>query len=141
MRSWFNSLKFVTCSSAAVLWKNQQLIDWKRKETTMKFSDHLATHITPEWRKQYICYEVSHLRCPEIICESLVTQKFNSQSCSDNRELVASPSMSHKSLKCSAHEHFLSHHLPCLICTLRQKKIKNKFNSLVCVSRDSHRFS
>jgi SPX domain protein involved in polyphosphate accumulation len=26
----------------------------------MKFSDHLATHITPEWRKQYIHYEVSH---------------------------------------------------------------------------------
>lgn len=26
----------------------------------MKFSDHLATHITPEWRKQYINYEVSH---------------------------------------------------------------------------------
>lgn len=25
----------------------------------MKFAEHLAAHITPEWRKQYINYEVS----------------------------------------------------------------------------------
>lgn len=25
----------------------------------MKFAEHLAAHITPEWRKQYIMYEVS----------------------------------------------------------------------------------
>lgn len=25
----------------------------------MKFAEHLAAHITPEWRKQYIQYEVS----------------------------------------------------------------------------------
>lgn len=25
----------------------------------MKFTEHLAAHITPEWRKQYINYEVS----------------------------------------------------------------------------------
>lgn len=24
----------------------------------MKFTEHLAAHITPEWRKQYINYEV-----------------------------------------------------------------------------------
>lgn len=24
----------------------------------MKFAEHLAAHITPEWRKQYINYEV-----------------------------------------------------------------------------------
>jgi len=26
---------------------------------TMKFAEHLSAHITPEWRKQYINYEVS----------------------------------------------------------------------------------
>lgn len=26
----------------------------------MKFAEHLAAHITPEWRKQYISYEVGH---------------------------------------------------------------------------------
>ena len=25
----------------------------------MKFSEHLAAHVTPEWHKQYITYEVS----------------------------------------------------------------------------------
>lgn len=25
----------------------------------MKFTEHLSAHITPEWRKQYINYEVS----------------------------------------------------------------------------------
>jgi len=25
----------------------------------MKFAEHLGAHITPEWRKQYIQYEVS----------------------------------------------------------------------------------
>lgn len=25
----------------------------------MKFAEHLSAHITPEWRKQYIQYEVS----------------------------------------------------------------------------------
>lgn len=25
----------------------------------MKFAEHLTAHITPEWRKQYINYEVS----------------------------------------------------------------------------------
>jgi len=24
----------------------------------MKFAEHLSAHITPEWRKQYISYEV-----------------------------------------------------------------------------------
>lgn len=27
----------------------------------MKFAEHLAAHITPEWRKQYISYEVGHV--------------------------------------------------------------------------------
>lgn len=26
----------------------------------MKFAEHLSAHITPEWRKQYINYEVSN---------------------------------------------------------------------------------
>jgi SPX domain protein involved in polyphosphate accumulation len=26
----------------------------------MKFAEHLTAHITPEWRKQYINYEVSY---------------------------------------------------------------------------------
>jgi len=25
----------------------------------MKFSEHLTAHVTPEWHKQYITYEVS----------------------------------------------------------------------------------
>ena len=25
----------------------------------MKFAEHLSAHITPEWRKQYITYEVA----------------------------------------------------------------------------------
>lgn len=31
----------------------------------MKFTEHLAAHITPEWRKQYINYEVRFLT-PEL---------------------------------------------------------------------------
>ncbi len=27
----------------------------------MKFAEHLSAHITPEWRKQYIQYEVRYL--------------------------------------------------------------------------------
>jgi SPX domain protein involved in polyphosphate accumulation len=27
----------------------------------MKFAEHLSAHITPEWRKQYINYEVKNL--------------------------------------------------------------------------------
>lgn len=27
--------------------------------SNMKFTEHLSAHITPEWRKQYINYEVS----------------------------------------------------------------------------------
>jgi len=27
----------------------------------MKFAEHLSAHITPEWRKQYINYEVNSL--------------------------------------------------------------------------------
>lgn len=30
----------------------------------MKFAEHLAAHITPEWRKQYIQYEVSPATFP-----------------------------------------------------------------------------
>lgn len=32
----------------------------------MKFAEHLQAHITPEWRKQYINYEVRIV--PKIIC-------------------------------------------------------------------------
>lgn len=31
----------------------------------MKFAEHLGAHITPEWRKQYIQYEVSQLTSNE----------------------------------------------------------------------------
>lgn len=27
----------------------------------MKFAEHLTAHITPEWRKQYINYEVRYI--------------------------------------------------------------------------------
>lgn len=27
----------------------------------MKFAEHLSAHITPEWRKQYINYEVKRI--------------------------------------------------------------------------------
>ena len=32
----------------------------------MKFTEHLAAHITPEWRKQYIHYEVLDLHCSKL---------------------------------------------------------------------------
>jgi SPX domain protein involved in polyphosphate accumulation len=31
----------------------------------MKFAEHLSAHITPEWRKQYIAYEVSAPEMPK----------------------------------------------------------------------------
>lgn len=36
------------CFKVVLLWSS-----------TMKFAEHLSAHITPEWRKQYINYEVS----------------------------------------------------------------------------------
>lgn len=36
----------------------------------MKFTEHLSAHITPEWRKQYIQYEVSSmLTCARLAAE------------------------------------------------------------------------
>lgn len=32
----------------------------KQPAVNMKFTEHLLAHITPEWRKQYIQYEVRH---------------------------------------------------------------------------------
>lgn len=37
---------------------DRDLIDFL-SELKMKFAEHLSAHITPEWRKQYINYEVS----------------------------------------------------------------------------------
>nr|ACO14382.1 Xenotropic and polytropic retrovirus receptor 1 homolog [Esox lucius] len=36
----------------------------------MKFAEHLSSHITPEWRKQYLQYEVISLGCA--LCIQLV---------------------------------------------------------------------
>ena len=33
----------------------------------MKFTEHLSAHLTPEWRSQYIRYEVS-LKLPQTSC-------------------------------------------------------------------------
>ena len=35
----------------------------------MKFTEHLSAHLTPEWRSQYIRYEVS-LKLPQKSCVS-----------------------------------------------------------------------
>lgn len=35
----------------------------------MKFAEHLTAHITPEWRKQYICYEVGKTARQTINCK------------------------------------------------------------------------
>lgn len=37
----------------------------------MKFAEHLTAHITPEWRKQYINYEVSALNFLATGCKIL----------------------------------------------------------------------
>lgn len=37
----------------------------------MKFTEHLAAHITPEWRKQYILYEVSAVGFLRICCTTV----------------------------------------------------------------------
>lgn len=44
----------------------------------MKFAEHLSAHITPEWRKQYINYEVSFVidrGSPNPILGSLIYSK------------------------------------------------------------------
>jgi len=33
---------------------------------SMKFSEHLTAHVTPEWHKQYVTYEVSSILCDPI---------------------------------------------------------------------------
>ena len=32
----------------------------------MKFSEHLTAHVTPEWHKQYVTYEVSGILCDAV---------------------------------------------------------------------------
>uniref|UniRef100_A0A3Q3XRK6 Xenotropic and polytropic retrovirus receptor 1a n=1 Tax=Mola mola TaxID=94237 RepID=A0A3Q3XRK6_MOLML len=42
----------------------------------MKFTEHLSAHITPEWRKQYIQYEVSSmLTCARLAAELAITDE------------------------------------------------------------------
>uniref|UniRef100_A0AAY4E5J2 Xenotropic and polytropic retrovirus receptor 1 n=1 Tax=Denticeps clupeoides TaxID=299321 RepID=A0AAY4E5J2_9TELE len=44
----------------------------------MKFGEHISAHITPEWRKQYIQYEVGQLvPCPAALCPLLITDEDN----------------------------------------------------------------
>ena len=42
--------------SARYLWYTVEIVVLHR---VMKFSEHLTAHVTPEWHKQYITYEVS----------------------------------------------------------------------------------
>lgn len=37
---------------------NLFIADYCVNRSKMKFAEHLSAHITPEWRKQYISYEV-----------------------------------------------------------------------------------
>ncbi len=57
--SWLSEAEEVRlfCGFATVVVKN--FATDKERLKTMKFAEHLAAHITPEWRKQYIQYEVS----------------------------------------------------------------------------------
>jgi SPX domain protein involved in polyphosphate accumulation len=32
----------------------------------MKFSEHLTAHVTPEWHKQYVTYEVTVRYCAQV---------------------------------------------------------------------------
>ena len=41
--------------------KLKELKENRQSFVIMKFAEHLTAHITPEWRKQYICYEVKFL--------------------------------------------------------------------------------
>lgn len=47
-------------SFSAFFWPNVDPVQQEQwiKLTKMKFAEHLTAHITPEWRKQYINYEV-----------------------------------------------------------------------------------
>lgn len=42
----------------------------------MKFAEHLTAHITPEWRKQYINYEVRHCKVCEQFNEKYVSHGY-----------------------------------------------------------------
>lgn len=64
--AWPSSVVYVkTCAWNAVrfllfFWPNVDAVQQEQwiKLTKMKFAEHLTAHITPEWRKQYINYEV-----------------------------------------------------------------------------------
>lgn len=47
----------------------------------MKFAEHLAAHITPEWRKQYIQYEVSPATFPGLAAEPCPAGRSGAQRC------------------------------------------------------------
>jgi hypothetical protein len=40
----------------------------------MKFAEHLSAHITPEWRKQYINYEVNNVN--NNLMRTVITKTF-----------------------------------------------------------------
>lgn len=48
---WFVRVWNIKCETSVSIHRNL-------KEQIMKFAEHLTAHITPEWRKQYINYEV-----------------------------------------------------------------------------------
>lgn len=48
---WFVRVWNIKCETSVSIHRNL-------KEKIMKFAEHLTAHITPEWRKQYINYEV-----------------------------------------------------------------------------------
>lgn len=39
----------------------------------MKFTEHLSAHITPEWSKQYISYEVSNINIVFIVVNVVIS--------------------------------------------------------------------
>jgi SPX domain protein involved in polyphosphate accumulation len=41
----------------------------------MKFAEHLSAHITPEWRKQYISYEVQTFKFTLCECKDNIDTK------------------------------------------------------------------
>lgn len=43
----------------------------------MKFAEHLSAHVTPEWKKQYLNYEVSFYQHTAILSHQQEKQRTN----------------------------------------------------------------
>ena len=54
----------------------------------MKFAEHLGAHITPEWRKQYILYEVIQLQVDTTLLVNHFTAMFAALSLENDQERV-----------------------------------------------------